>query len=100
MGVEVSPLKPVHTDVSLRLPTIPYDPPSAYAVAKAEGRVVKLHRVIDMLLEGFDRPDGFLNRHDKIHAKLDKYRAELDEAETALHRMMGRPKPSIRCSRK
>ncbi|MFC1776757.1 hypothetical protein ACFL3I_05360 [Pseudomonadota bacterium] len=66
------------------------DPPSAYAVAKAEGRVVKLHKVIDMLLEGFDRPDGFLNRHDKIHAKLDKYRAELHEAETALHKMMGR----------
>jgi hypothetical protein len=75
----IAPPKPIYSD-----------PPSAYALATAEGRVVKLRKAIDMLQEGFDRPDGFLNRHDKIHTKLDKYRAELNEAEETLHKMMGR----------
>lgn len=52
--------------------------------AQAEGKVVKLNKLIQLDEESLSRPDGFLNRHAKIKARLEKQYAQLREAEEVL----------------
>ena len=60
------------------------------SLAGAEGKVVKLRKLIALDLGSLDRPDGFLNRHAKIESGLTKLYAELEEAEQALHDTVNR----------
>ncbi len=59
-----------------------------YSFAQAEGRVIKLHKLIQLEQESLQRPDFFLNRHAKIKSSIARYYDELKEAENLLNEMM------------
>lgn len=56
---------------------------------KLTGAVNKYQRVIQLCHEGLERPESFLNNHDKLWSKIVKYREKLIEAEAELARFMG-----------
>ncbi len=56
---------------------------------KLTGAVNKYQKVLQLCHEGLDRPDSFLNRHDKLWIKIEKYRKKLNDAEAELARFMG-----------
>lgn len=58
--------------------------------AQAEGRIIKLHKLIQLDRESLLIPDGFMNRHAKIEARMLKLYAELKEAEQAFQDTMER----------
>lgn len=59
-----------------------------FSMAQAEGRINKLHKLIQLDQESLSRPDGFLNRHEKIEARLVKYYSDLKEAEQNFRNVM------------
>lgn len=58
------------------------------SLAQAEGKIVKLGKLIEIDRESLSRPDGFMNRHVKINTRLDKYYAELKEAEESFQKLV------------
>lgn len=56
---------------------------------KLTGAVNKYQNIIHLCHEGLERPDSFLNNHDKLWSKIEKYRSKLNEAEVELAKFMG-----------
>ena len=56
---------------------------------KLTGAVNKYRNIIQLCHEGLERPDSFLNNHDKLWSKIEKYRTKLNQAEAELAKFMG-----------